>query len=506
MLLRYFVLLAATVCLGGCDVITAAFTPTVEKINAAFPLPDELQIASTRLLASLDADQKKLTAEQLGTLLKVRALTCTATSPVGRFDTTEQIRSKVTDLQCFKQQDAALNEWIGVRRVSIALRDAPIYPLTPLPAKSLMPNFTEYVINVFMAAEANVMVVRGQQRFIALQLPTGKQFSSFPIPEQAGQQPSLSPNGRLLAVPGSKGIRMFEVATGNLLWSTEKYTDVIAWLPKIEVVVLTQATTGSPQFLDARNGSLEAYPAAEKRLTWSIPMDGGKLLVGSPNTVSLMEHTRTANGSLDIVPVKQWTLPGYRIGTALPHLLNQGKKLVYPTGRDVGWLNLETGEQGVWQLFSNGNVIAKMSDTTILFDSYVPGATTAATRLLDVEKLTIATAKDAEAQGGQLLSLAPRIGYLRRSNNAVVVGGSAESENPQDLERVVADTLLAQQLAKINENSAAVAAAAAAATAAAGYPVAGVKPMLNNQRRTGQYAGGLGTIQLRTRHVGYQFQ
>lgn len=455
-MLRSFVLLAALLCLGGCDRMSAAFTPATDRINAAFPLPDELQTASTRLFASLEADKpaKQVTADQLGQLLKVRALTCTATSPVGRFDTAANIKSKVADLTCFRQQDAQLDEWIAVRRIGMALRDAPVYPLAPLPAKGLLPNFAENVSTVLAASDANVMVVRGHQRFTAVQLPGGKQFSSFPVPEQTSRQPSLSPNGRLLAVPVGKGLRILEVATGNLLWSTEKYSDVIAWLPQLEVVVLTQAGTSSPQFMDARRGTLEPYPAAEKSLTWSLPMDGGKLLVGSPTTVSLMRHARGVNDAMDIVPVRQWTLPGYRSPGTLPHLMNQGKKLVYARGSEVGWLNLETGEQGAWQVFGSGSTIAKVSDTSILFDSRMPGATpgtTAGTQVLDVEKMLIANAKDLDARDGQLFSLAPRTGYLKRSNNAVVIGGSVEGENPTDLERLIADAQLAQQLAKLNE-------------------------------------------------------
>jgi hypothetical protein len=450
-MLRNFAVLAAALCLVGCDRMNAAFTPATDRINTAFPLPEELQTASARLLASLEADKpaQQVTAEQLDKLLKVRALTCTATAPVGRFDPPAKIKGKVTDLSCFKQQDAVLDEWIALRRIGLALREAPAYPLAPLPAKSLMPNFAETVSGVLAAADANVMVVRGQQRFTAVQLPAGKQFSSFPVPEQSGRPTALSPNGRLLAVPVIKGLRILEVASGNLVWSTEKYTELIAWLPKVEVIVLSQTGTGTPHFLDTRRGTLETYPAAEKSLTWSLPMDGEKLLVGSNTTVSLMQHSRNANGALEIAPVKQWTLPGYRNG--VPHLMGQGTKVVYAKGSEVGWLNLETGEQGTWQLFANTGTIAKVSDTAIVFDSSMPGNTTStASRLLDVEKLTIASAKDLDSRDGILYSLAPRTGYLKRGNTAVVVGGSVESENPQDLERVVADALLAQQLAKVN--------------------------------------------------------
>lgn len=451
-MLRYFAVLATAACLAGCDNITAAFTPASDRINAAFPLPEELQTASARMLSSLEADKtaQQQTAEHLDKLLKVRALTCTATAPVGRFDPPVKIKSKVMDTACFQQQDALLTEWVGLRRLGLALREAPAYPLTALPAKGLMPSFSEHVSQVVAAEQANVVVVQGQ-RFTALQLPGGKQISSFAVPDQRGGPVALSPNGRLLAVPLSKGLRILEVASGATLWNTDKYGQVIGWLPKLELVVLSQIGSGAPQFLDTRRGTLATYPATENNLTWSLPVDGEKLLVGGSNTVSLMRHSRDANGAVDIAPVKQWTLQGYRNASTPPHLMSQGRKLVYTKRDEVGWLNLETGEQGAWQLFPSSIYIAKVSDTAILFDSTMPGPppNTTASRVLDVDKLTIANAKELDARDGNIFSLAPRTGYLKRGGNAVIVGGPVETENPEDLERVISEALLAQQLAKL---------------------------------------------------------
>jgi hypothetical protein len=450
-MLRYFAVAATALCLAGCDYITAAVTPASDRINAAFPLPEELQTASARLLSSLETDKpaQQQTADQFDKLLKVRALTCTATAPVGRFDSPLKIRGKVTDTACFQQQDAVLTEWVGLRRLGLALREAPAYPLTPLPAKGLMPNFSEHVSQVTAAEQANVLVVQGQ-RFTALQLPGGKQISSFAVPDQRGGPVALSPNGRLLAVPLGKGLRILDVASGATLWNTDKYGQVIGWLPKLDLVVLSQVGTGAPHFLDTRRGTQETYPATENNLTWSLPVDGEKLLVGGASTVSLMRHSRDANGALDIAAVKQWTLPAYRNTSTTPHLMSQGKKLVYSKNNEVGWLNLETGEQGAWQVFSSSIYIAKVSDTAVLVDTNMPGTPpNTASRVLDVDKLTIATAKDLDARDGNLFSLAPRTGYLKKGGNAVIVGGSVESENPQDLERAISDAMLAQQLAKL---------------------------------------------------------
>src|SRR5688572_26408310 len=116
-------LLAIVVCLAGCDMVKAGYTPAAEKINEAFPLPDEVQVARTRLLAALEGDKtaQQRVGSQLDKLMELRALTCTALTPAGRFDTPAKIKAKVTDTACFTTQDAALEEWVGMQRVALAL-------------------------------------------------------------------------------------------------------------------------------------------------------------------------------------------------------------------------------------------------------------------------------------------------------------------------------------------------------------------------------------------------
>ena len=143
----------------------------------------------------------------------MRALTCTAKTPIGRFDTVAKIKNKVTDLECFQKQDVRLAEWISLRRLALAIAKPALFPLTDLPAKALLPNYSESNGQVATALAANVKVVKVAQKFNVMQLPTGKQLGSFPVPEQSYRPATLSANGRVLAVPvGSRNLLMIEVA------------------------------------------------------------------------------------------------------------------------------------------------------------------------------------------------------------------------------------------------------------------------------------------------------
>jgi len=458
MLLRYLALACACAVLAGCEQISAGLTPTFEKVNAAFPLPDDLQTARNALMTSLEGSKvaQQSVTEQYSKLMNVRALTCSAKSPIGRFDSVSKIRGKVTDLDCFQKQDARLAEWISLRRLSLALAKPALFPLSELPAKALLPNYSEHSGQgqVAAAASANVMIVKGAQRFSVVQLPSGKQLSSFPIPDQTYRPSTLSANGRVLAIPvGSRSLRMIEVETGNLLWNTEEYSELIAWLPQVDAAILTQTGSGSPQLLDIKNGKIDVYPATEKRLTWAVPMPAanGKYLVGAGQTASLMDISRGGNGSLEAAPLKQWRLSGNGISAAIPFLMNEGNKLIYQTGQDLGWLDLQTEQQGAWQLSAiNAYGFSKLSEQTILFDTSAVGTTAAATRLLDISQGTVATTKNPDFRDGSLVSLMPRTGYLRRGNSAVIIGSSVEVESPQQLAVLVSEALLAKQLARLN--------------------------------------------------------
>ena len=460
LLLRHLALVCAFTVLAGCDQISAGFTPTSERINTAFPLPDTLQISRNALTTSLEGNKAAQQAvnEQYAKLMNVRALTCTAQTPIGRFDSAVKIKTKVTDLDCFQKQDVRLAEWLSLQRLALVMAQPALVPLSVLPAKALLPNINDSGGQVAVASAANVMVVKGSQRFSVVQLPGGKQLGSFAVPEQTYRPAVLSANGRVLAVPtGSRNLRLIEVETGNVLWNTDEYADLIAWLPQVDAALLTQTNTGVPYLLDIKNGKIDIYPAAEKKLNWALstPAASGKYLVGSGQTASLMQLTREASGALEAAPLKQWRLTGNSSSSATPFFMNQGNKLVYQSGQDLGWLDLQTEQQGTWQLSAiNASGFSKLDEQTILFDTYAMGTTPAASRLLDITQGTVSTVKNLDARDGALVSLLPRNGYLKRGNSAITIGSAVEVETPQPLDTLVSEALLARQLARVTAVSA----------------------------------------------------
>ncbi len=493
-------LMVCALALAGCDRINAISMSSSEKINRAIPIPPELITAQSILYAALETNKKEArrTEEQFEQLLTVRALTCAGTARVGRFEMPSDIKSKLSDLDCFKKQDAALAEWIGLQRVSFVLRQPALRPYIELKGKVIIPS-AENSVTMFAAAAANIAVVKSNSgKFTTVDLSGGKPISSFQAPSEAYRAASVSPNGRMMAVPVSnRSLSIFDLETGTVLWTTDKYSDVVAWLPSLEAIVLNEAGASKAALMDLRTSRIEPYLAAERNLTWAVSMPGAtsQFLIGSQNSASLMDHERAVDGSISATTTKQWRLNGSGASSLKPMLLMNGKFLAFVSNRDLGWLNLDNNEQGVWDMSGlQGHGFAKLDETNIIFTTRKPSANKSVRSLLDVERLTVSTALDISATEGYALPFTPRAGYAKSLNSALVIETTAQADNPQPLSQLIAEAQLEEQMAKLQAQSESAArfgptyyeaaeiaaaeatAAAAAASAAAAAKAASLRP------------------------------
>lgn len=460
-MLRVLVFLVALCTLSGCDRMSAAFTSAPVRINQAFPIPDEVALSMTRLLASMAGDERatKAAKDQYERLMNVRALTCTASSPVGRFDAPADIRKKFTDAACFDDQDAQLADWIGLRRVSVLMDKAALYPLADLPARQTLPATREATVGVVASANSNVAVlISDRGSFTSVRLPDGKAIKEFRIADNTRSGLELSPNGRIFAVPlgSNRGLKFIDIETGDTLWSTDKYRRLIAWLPALKALVLVQSSQGqAPTMIDTLNGKAILYPAPDRHPSWAapVPEGGNRHLIGGSNNAALMDHSRDADGTLSATQLGFWRL-AKPVTSSTPFLMSKGRKIVYVTTRSLAWLDLSTGDQGYWDTSAfNGYGYAKLDDTSILFASSVPGTMGSQGRVIDIEQTTVSPVSKNQRNDGMILALTPRSGYLR-TGNVVEVGGSMESESGEDLQRAIASAQLEVQLAKLKAETA----------------------------------------------------
>jgi hypothetical protein len=325
----------------------------------------------------------------------------------------------------------------------------PLKPLQPLPAKALIPS-VDNVSQLAVASRAGIALARASNGKLAtLDLTGGKPIREFTGPGDAYRPPSVSPNGRLAALPiGNRALQVVDLETGSSVWNTDAYSEVLAWLPDVEAMVLVQTGGRKTVLLDLRSGKAQPYVADERGLTWALDVAGAATLklVGSASGAALVDHQRKADGSLGFDVHKQWTL-AQRAGIQAPMLMRSGKLLVYLSYPDLAWLDLESGQQGTWATSAlRINGLAKFDENNLVFSDRRPPP---ALKILNVEQMEVASIPEVPAEGHPV-SFAPRNGYARNVNGTLVVITQVQPQDPQPLDKVLADANLEEQLRKVD--------------------------------------------------------
>ena len=445
--LRLVFVLAFALILAGCDKFSAGLTTPAEKITKAFPVSDEVAFAITSYLESTKVDDTHAAvSERIDKLLEIRALTCTVSISVDRFDTPEDIRKKPVDPMCLRAQDAEIGEWIGMQRLSALLAKPPLVPMTPLGAPMLLPA-GEITIGITASTDSNVALLESPRGiYTAIRLPDGKALQTFKGIDYNRTAIVLSPNGRIVSGLNQSfhGLKAFDVESGALVWNTDKYRQIVAWLPSLNALVVTRNT---PQtgivLLDLTTGKTSTYPTAERNPDWAITIGGGseRQLVGSRNTAALVDHVREPDGSLLARLVSQWNLmrqisPGK---FNKPFLMGNGALAIYASSSGPVWLNLATGDQGYWDLaVLRASGFSKVSESRFFFThpaSKPPYRNEG--KVLDIGSLTLAPVTNYKDIDGQIVSLAPRIGYAWLGITTASVGADVELGEAQELQQVL---------------------------------------------------------------------
>lgn len=460
--LKMVVVLLVGLVLCACSRIQEAAMPATEKINEAYPVVAEVKLSRERLTSLLAGDAKA--QKELGTTIDaqmtLRALSCAKGQSIGRLDSVASVRQLHLDPVCFQQQDQELMTLFGIRTIGVMLAKAALRPRQAIGAEKLLPvDKTEGVSQVVVANEANVAVlVDNKSKGTVVQLPGGEVIAKLSgLGSTGGQGLRLSPNGRVVVRQAEGYASTFlDAETGQPIWSTSdtELGRFLAWLPGVGSWLLSDRQ-GGVSLADGVRGVVAPQPISVKNTSYAVTIPGSKprLLMGSSNSLVLVEHAREDKG-VATVEVAHFTLSAdTAITSSAPVSMMGGRMVVYTSGRDMAWLDLDSGKTGSWRItpfFLNS--FAKLDEQHVLMDSFAMLGRKSSAWLMDVSKQTVAPVGDGMDKG-LLMPFGAREGYFRRGSDTLLGDKVDAVGAAQDLSALVGEYDLQLQMAKVEAAS-----------------------------------------------------
>lgn len=351
-----------------------------DKINAAFP-PNPFVKASLESLES-SIPEGDVNAESFKSnyhaKLTLRALTCTQGLSITRFDSVKKIKKLPIDKDCLKIYDDQLLQLIGIKLVGYKLSQGPLRPLMKLGSATLINSASgSDIYSGGAASNAGVMVLRGTRgELTSVELPSGKKISSLPTMADSSSEFKVSPNGRISAFPvNNKELLFVDNETGLELWRAKDANKVFTWLAQIQSAIIRSSKNGSEMLLvDFAKGTIKPLPSVASNQSWALHISDSpsRVLIGSYKDFNLIELSRNTTGvESSLVSYYKIQSPRASVSSHWPTLMENGKSIVFVTGRDYMRYNLDTREEKLWEsgeLFSNN--YAKLNEETILVDAY----------------------------------------------------------------------------------------------------------------------------------------
>ncbi|MBA1275740.1 outer membrane protein assembly factor BamB family protein [Stutzerimonas azotifigens] len=439
--------------LSGCSLVEEVFLTPGEKVNRAFPPSAEVRTAEETLRNLLDGNKsaQKSLAAKYGALREIRGLTCSKNLTVARFDSVAEIKKLPVSRNCLNEQDEILLRFLQIKQVEQRLSQPALRPMTPLETPTLVsPGVSIY--SGISAPTAGVAVLSGTRgELLSIEVPSGKPIVRLPtLSEGRFNEALLSPNGRVLALPGGygKGVTFFDTETGAVLWQDRTISKLLAWLPDISAAMANDSG-GQLSIIDFQTGEHAVEVPGLKRPSWAVPLQGGQVATGTGRTLALIAFERGITGIQGTI-LKSFTIQtGQGVTSLRPTSMLNGRSLFFVSSRDLMTFDLDSGQETLW---ATGDFIAnryaKLSESTVLVDSYERSVNTRSWAL-NIEDASLSPIETKEGSAGILYELDGRAGFMRRDHDGVWFGLHLQQGKPVALADFLSERNLDRQMAKL---------------------------------------------------------
>jgi hypothetical protein len=446
---KFCILIVSTstlVSLAGCEFL---FLDAEGKINAAVPLPQEVQITKGELLSKAPAEQKKKIENEFASKLKLRALTCAKGYSPSRFASIEKVQKDLPDRSCFNEEDANIARWIGMRRVAVMLAEPPLKPLPATAPKFIVGD--AFIQGVQFAQQAGVVLLETMQSLQLLELESGKTI--FKLPKSDSQMGFLSPNGRLFTsgVIGRVSIRSAE--TGAVILEVPKArAHNFRWIDDKTALYNTD-DSNKLMLVDFVNGSESPVSEIQGPHSGIVPAAeaNGEFLVGTYRTIVKAAIDRTGQGaSIRLIDEKPAVGRGWALNTS--GLTADGKRW-FSGSKELTMTSLATLEQEKisFEPLYVQTAIATPDPNKILLTGFVQGVNSSGIYLFSFADRTISQVDKNKLVSTRLLYIPTLKKLAAIADSKIAVLDELPTEEPVALTKFMNDAQEAANQRKLDE-------------------------------------------------------
>jgi hypothetical protein len=298
----------------------------------------------------------------------------------------------------------------------------------------------------------------GTSSFISYDIKAGRKIAKLESIYGADiSNISLSPNGRVAAVPAHKGIAGNEVVfldteTGNILSRLDETIGVQAWLPIMSAALLKHNANSTISLADFATGKVSPYEIDSKVQRWGVIVNSSpaRLLVGADNAFYLVENERTAYGVKSTIVKDFYPKQNQYSAYNSPIIMLDGKVAVFTLGNFLVKYDLATGKAIRIEIYPFlDKKFEKLDEETML----TKVSNSSELKVFNIKDVSISSIKDEISKYGSLSALNGRNGCVRRERNQFWLGEKLEIGQAKSLAVLLAERNAEEQLRLAEEKT-----------------------------------------------------
>jgi hypothetical protein len=266
---------------------------------------------------------------------------------------------------CLKNHERKIAAWLDFQSVSFLVNQkiegvrSPLTGVIPLPNNYQM-GPVEFAQAAPVAVTWSASSEKKENMLIhVVQLKDGSQPVQFKLDNVFPFGFKLSSNGRVLSATDFNGKTKFvDAQTGRVLAETEQGNRTKHFLPANDLLIIDQTRKPISEnfhnlaLFDLRTGQAISILENVQKIRWEYPIPGdqGLVLIGAEREVSLMRVKRNEQHKVESTIVRKWafSFSDQEPLISQPTVLLGGQIAVMRMNQGLVWINLNSGEQGLW--------------------------------------------------------------------------------------------------------------------------------------------------------------